>query len=236
MLSARESRMENYEQIYQALRTNDKPAWTGDGYPRAWTKLTETLDLLAAASQLPVPGSHILELGCGNGMMASLWFARKGYHVCGVDFSPTAIDWARENFARQGISGVFLQDDVCSLAQLEDHRFDLIFDGSCMHCLTGSQRGQAYRQVRRLLRENGTFIISSMCGEPGYEEDRQHYEASSHILYRKGKPWRTLMPLISLQHEIISAGFIIQSVKVAHNPWWDHVMMAVTARQITGTD
>ena len=36
MLSARESRMETYEQIYQELRNNDKSAWTGDGYPWAW--------------------------------------------------------------------------------------------------------------------------------------------------------------------------------------------------------
>lgn len=161
MLSARESRMETYEQIYQEPRNNDKSAWTGDGYPRTWEKLTETLDSLAATGHLPDPGSHILELGRGNGMMASLWFARKGNHVCGVDFSPTAIHWAQENFAEQRISG-----DVCSLVQLEDNCFDLIFDGSCMHCLTGSQREQAYSQVRRLLRENGTFIISSMCGEP----------------------------------------------------------------------
>lgn len=230
MLSARESRMEKYEQIYQELRNNDKPAWTGDGYPRAWAKLTETLDLLAAESQLPVPASHVLELGCGNGMMASQWFARKGYHVCGVDFSPTAIHWAQENFAQQGISGVFLQDDVCSLAQLEDHRFELIFDGSCMHCLTGSQREQAYSQVRRLLRENGTFIISSMCGEPQYEQDLHQYDASGHILYRKGKPWRTLMPLTLLQNEIISAGFIIRYMKLDHNSWWDHVTLAVTRR------
>ncbi|MDH8519328.1 class I SAM-dependent methyltransferase [Klebsiella pneumoniae] len=117
---------------------------------------------MAATGHLPEPGSHILELGRGNGMMASLCFARKGNHVCGVDFSPTAIHWAQENFAEQRISG-----DVCSLVQLEDNCFDLIFDGSCMHCLTGSQREQAYSQVRRLLRENGTFIISSMCGEPG---------------------------------------------------------------------
>ncbi|WNU99116.1 class I SAM-dependent methyltransferase [Enterobacter sp. DTU_2021_1002640_1_SI_PRY_ASU_LCPMC_013] len=226
--------METYEQIYQELRNNDKPAWTGDGYPRAWAKLTETLDSLAATDHLPETGSHILELGCGNGMMASLWFARKGYHVCGVDFSPTAIDWARENFARQGISGVFLHDNVCSLVQLGENRFDLIFDGSCMHCLTGNLRGQAYRAVRRLLRENGTFIISSMCGEPGYEEDRQQYDAIRHILYRKGMPWRALMPLISLQNEIISAGFSIQHVKLTRNPWWDHATLAVTPCYTSG--
>ena len=77
---------------------------------------------------------------------------------------------------------------------------------------------------------NGTFIISSMCGEPGYEEDRQQYDALGHILYRKGKLWRTLMPLTLLQNEIISAGFIIQYIKLDHNPWWDHVTLAVTRR------
>ncbi|VDR26262.1 Uncharacterised protein [Raoultella terrigena] len=88
MLSDRESRMETYEQTYQELRNKGKPAWTGDGYPRAWAKLTETLDSLAAAGHLPEPGSHILELGCGNGMMASLWFARKDIMSVAWTFRP----------------------------------------------------------------------------------------------------------------------------------------------------
>ena len=97
--------------------------------------------------------------------------------------------------------------------------FDLIFDGSCMHFLTGNQCGQVYSQVRRLPGENGPFIISSMCGEPGYQQDSQQHDTLSHILYSKGKPWRTLMPLNSLQNEIISADFIIQYVKLVNNPW-----------------
>ncbi|MGY5956976.1 class I SAM-dependent methyltransferase [Kosakonia sp. BK9b] len=221
--------METYDQIYQQLRASGEPAWTGSGYLRAWSKLSVILDTLASADHLPAPGSHILELGCGNGAMAALWFARRGYRVTGVDISPTAIDWARENFARQGLSGDFQPGNVCSLEGLAAG-FDLIFDGSCLHCLIGEQRMQAWREIARLLKPGGRFVLSSMCGEPQQEEDRQHYDAQQHLLYRDGQPWRTLMPLELLRDEITHAGFCIQHQQVSHNPWWDHATLCVTAR------
>lgn len=222
--------MDIYEQIYQRLYASGEPAWTGSGYPRAWHNLHENLTTLKDAALLPAPGSRILELGCGNGSMASLWFAREGYQVSGVDISPTAIRWAQENFFRQGLCGDFQTADVCHLNQLPEHPFALIFDGSCMHCLTGKQREQAWHEIKRLLAVDGHFVLSSMCGEPRKEEDRRHYNPAEYVLYRDGQPWRTLLPLPLLRQEILEQGFSIQHQQVTNNPWWDHVTLCVVAR------
>lgn len=222
--------MDTYEQIYQRLYASNEPAWTGSGYPRAWHNLNKNLAALKDAALLPAPGSRILELGCGNGSMASLWFASEGYQVSGVDISPTAIRWAQENFSRQRLSGNFQTADVCHLNHLRERQFALIFDGSCMHCLTGNKREQAWHEIKRLLAADGRFVLSSMCGEPRQEEDRQHYDAAEYVLYRDGQPWRTLLPLPLLRQEILGQGFIIQHQQVTHNPWWDHATLCVEAR------
>ncbi|MGV0646340.1 class I SAM-dependent methyltransferase [Mycolicibacterium sp. XJ2546] len=45
---------------------------------------------------------RVLDLACGPGL-ASVWLARRGMEVWGVDVSPTAIDHARDLAARSGV-------------------------------------------------------------------------------------------------------------------------------------
>ncbi|MGE2724391.1 class I SAM-dependent methyltransferase [Mycolicibacterium pulveris] len=54
-----------------------------------------------------------LDLACGPGL-ASVWLARRGMQVWGVDVSPTAIDQARDLAARSGV-GVRCRFDVVDL-------------------------------------------------------------------------------------------------------------------------
>ncbi|MCM2448475.1 class I SAM-dependent methyltransferase [Rahnella sp. CG8] len=217
--------MNIYDRCYQQLKQTGQQAWTGEGYDRAWRKLTATLQSLKDDQVLPAAGSVCLELGCGNGAMASLFMARAGYQVYGVDISPTAIGWAQETFSAAGLAADFQQGDVCTLGMYHDHQFDLVFDGSCLHCLIGDQRQRCYRKIKRILKPNGVFIVSSMCGQPKRPEDRQHYHAEKHQLMRQGQPWRTLMPLPRLTDELAASGFIVFKTSVSENPWWDHATL-----------
>ena len=100
----------------------------------------------------------MLELGCGNGMSSSLLMARKGYEVHGVDISKAAIAWAREQFTDYALCGTFGQGDVCDMPFLTEHSFDIVIDGSCLHCLIGNDRdpvpsgGSAHSSARRRFR------------------------------------------------------------------------------------
>jgi len=104
-----------------------------DIYDRCYQqrKQTATLQLLKDGLVLPAAGSVCLELGCGNGAMASLFMARAGYQVYGVDISPTAIGWAQETYSAAGLAADFQRGDVCDLDRYHEQQFDLAFDGSC---------------------------------------------------------------------------------------------------------
>lgn len=74
----------------------------------------------------PPSETKILELGCGTGN--NLWFAaREGFAVHGIDFSKSAIAYARERFNREGLRGEFVEGDFRRIP-FPDDTFDLIFD------------------------------------------------------------------------------------------------------------
>ncbi len=214
--------MDEYEQQYRCLKAHGFNAWTGDGYERAYRQLVNTLDKLMVKNLLPAAKASVLELGCGNGAMSSRYMAKNGYSVYGVDISPTAVKWAAEDFSRLGLTGKFSEGDVCHLGQYQSQMFDMIVDGSCLHCLINEQRHQCFQEVKRLLKPEGRFIISTMCGLPQSPEDIQNYDYVNHHLIRNGSPWRTLKPLPILQEEILQERFTIVDLEKNTNPWWDH--------------
>lgn len=216
--------MESNDDIYQHLKNGGYEAWTGSGFTRARQQLNEVLHQLEETPCLPDSGT-VLELGCGNGAMASHYFASRSFVIYGVDISDVAIRWARERFSQAGLVGHFDQGDVCDLSRYQDAQFDVIFDGSCFHCLTGTQRSDCLKAVRRVLTRDGTLIISSMCGLPKHLGDHICYDRVQHLLLKDGTPWRTLKPLEALTAEIAAAGFNVSCFSVNQNTWWDHATL-----------
>jgi SAM-dependent methyltransferase len=64
----------------------------------------------------PQPGDAILDLGCGQGVLAP-YIARADAHYIGIDASPRLLDLARK---RHGRSGRFLLGDARRLAALKE--------------------------------------------------------------------------------------------------------------------
>jgi len=57
------------------------------------------------------PGARVLDLGCGPGLHASR-IARAGHRVVGIDFSPAAIAYARDEAERDGLACTYRLEDV----------------------------------------------------------------------------------------------------------------------------
>ncbi|MEN0615984.1 class I SAM-dependent methyltransferase [Klebsiella indica] len=217
--------MNPYEKQYRQLIANGAVAWAGDGFPRAKKQQEKIFHWLKSHHYLPPPGAPVLEMGCGNGAMAAQFLAERGYSVWGIDLSETAIKWAKSRFQQAGLSAHFFTGNVCHITQCMNSMFELIIDGSCLHCLIDDERCLFFAEVRRLLKPEGRIVISSMCGSPRYSEDITAYDPVRHHLLKEGQPWRTLKPLPYLINEIQKEQFKILATRVNQNTWWDHATL-----------
>jgi len=103
----------------------------------------------------------ILDLGCGTGrnlIYPAKQYGTKGY---GYDFSQTAISQARRNAL-----GMPLIFDVRSIGEeypLEDQSVDIVFDITASHALYEGERNVYLREVKRVLKPNGLFVVRTLC-------------------------------------------------------------------------
>ena len=88
------------------------------------------LALKVLQERLPKGGS-VLDLGCGSGW-SSLFLARAGWNVTGVDISERMIEIARERAAREEVDVTFAVADLEHL-DLEKRDFDGVFLFDALH-------------------------------------------------------------------------------------------------------
>jgi SAM-dependent methyltransferase len=115
---------------------------------------------------------------CGNGRDAT-YLAGLGCRVDAIDFSPAAIDWARERAKSAGAAVTF---QCCSIfaADVAEGSYDLVYDSGCFHHLPPHRRKDYVELVARALKPGGSFGL--VCFRPeggsGYT-DQQVYERAS---------------------------------------------------------
>jgi cyclopropane fatty-acyl-phospholipid synthase-like methyltransferase len=102
------------------------------------------------------PG-RALDLGCGTGTN-SLYLARHGWAVVGVDLAATAIHKARRKAREAGLSADFHTADVTRLDFLQPP-FDLALDIGCFHALDAQERVRYQDQLRRLLSSGACLML-----------------------------------------------------------------------------
>ncbi len=83
----------------------------------------EQLSLLIELTALG-PAQHVLDLGCGNGMIAEYLSDRTGAHVTGLDYIPLAVEQARRRTAAKSDRLAFEVGDINRL-ELPPGAFDL---------------------------------------------------------------------------------------------------------------
>src|SRR5262249_347458 len=86
-----------------------------------------------------------VELGCGTGSN-SVWLARQGFAITGIDISPTAIGRARARAAAVNAQVSFVQADVTQPLGL-GKPFEFFFDPACYHAV---RRGDAVGFLKTL--------------------------------------------------------------------------------------
>jgi predicted nicotinamide N-methyase len=81
----------------------DEDAFDENEFLPYWAELWPSgVALARAAAETVVPGERVVELGCGLGV-ASIAAALSGADVLATDWAPEALEFTRENAARNGV-------------------------------------------------------------------------------------------------------------------------------------
>jgi len=163
--------MTSRQLLYRVLYRIGFAPW--DGHPLAKSLQT----LIEGDSHTPAlkPGTA-LDVGCGTGDN-SIYLAKHGWQVTGVDFVETALEKARAKAAAENVDIRFERADVTRLGEHGiGSGFELIVDNGCLHGMNDDDRRAYAREVtaaaapgaRLLLVE---FLRGTIFGVPGINPD-----------------------------------------------------------------
>ena len=118
-------------------------------------KNTKINRCVAEFSELPRPGSKVLDAGCGTGYPISAYLVEKGFAVTGIDISERMIEKAR----RLGLkSASFLVRDLLDFHPPEKYDAVIAFD-SLWHVSHDRQK-EIYAVVSSLMNIGGYFLFT----------------------------------------------------------------------------
>jgi len=134
-----------------------QPLWEAVHQKRAWGRYP-SIDLVRFVAQHyyhvePHANVRFVEVGCGAG--ANVWFlAREGFSVCGIDFSPKAIERAREYLGK--LSADLRAGDAGEVLRTFPARhFDCVVDVGCIQCNTLADARALVAEATRVLKPGG---------------------------------------------------------------------------------
>ena len=144
--------------VYRAVYTLRLRIWERRAPPVALRALVEGPGALS-------PG-RALDLGCGSGT-DSVYLARHGWQVTGVDLVPEALRLAEQHAIAANVHVRFVRGDATRLEQLDlNGPFDLIVDFGCLHTLPQDLRPAYVRGVSRLARPGATLLLYGFARPP----------------------------------------------------------------------
>lgn len=157
-------------------------------------------------------GLKVLETGAGRGGLGLL-LARLGAKVTLVDFSPTALEQAKNIFALEGHEVRTVVGDVTH-PDLELHeKYDLIIDSHLLHCLTEDpDRASYYRLITDHLAPGGIFVAETMVHRKKlYIPDGFMFDERNVLwqMFGKWTPVRRILDSLDLERELNEAHFNI---------------------------
>jgi SAM-dependent methyltransferase len=149
--------------LYEALsRIGLNPSLAAADVPDGW--LVEHVE----GEHRLAPG-RALDLGCGAGRN-SVYLARQGWEVTGIDIIGLAIEKARSKAVGDAAKARFLQGDVTKLADLDlGDNYGLIVDFGCYGCygLSANQRDAYATGITGLAAPGALLLMNGFSKIPG---------------------------------------------------------------------
>lgn len=105
-----------------------------------------------------------LDVGCGAGSH-SIYLAKRGYSVTGVDFMPQAIEMLGRQAAESDLDITATRADITTWNP--PHPFDMVLDVGCLHSLGADHHATYKARLLRWLVPGGDFVLVH-CGRRGW--------------------------------------------------------------------
>ncbi len=114
-----------------------------------------------------------ITLGCGVGR-ETIYLAKKGFDVTGLDFSSTAITRARRRAKAEGVEVQFIVDDLTDLRHVTG-TYDLVMDFGALNDLSQNARDLYMQNVLPLTKPGGAYVMFSFHRMLPFEEVTQRF-------------------------------------------------------------
>lgn len=99
-----------------------------------------------------------LDLGCGVGAK-SILLVKKGLKVTGIDISPTAIRYAKENAKKERVKVRFIVADTTNLSFLGNQKFDFVLDWANLHGIPKSKRRKYIKEIVKHSKKGSKLLL-----------------------------------------------------------------------------
>jgi SAM-dependent methyltransferase len=96
-----------------------------------------------------------LDIGCGKGRN-SVYLAKRGFDVDGVDFSKTSIEMGKQIAKEQSLEVNFLCQSIFDF-EGKPESYDFIYDSGCLHHIKPHRRNQYLKTILKCLKPDGYF-------------------------------------------------------------------------------
>lgn len=124
------------------------------------------------------PGRAIT-LGCGEGR-ETIYLAKHGFDVMGLDFSPTAIKKARRRAEQAGVEIPFIVEDLTKLKQSLGS-FDLVMDFGALNDMSQDDRDRYMVNVLPMTKPGGQLVMFCFDRMLSPEEVSRRFESQFSI-------------------------------------------------------
>lgn len=129
-----------------------------------------------------------ITLGCGVGR-ETIYLAKKGFDVIGLDFSPTAIKKASRRAKAEGVEVPFIVDDLTNLQHVSG-TFDLVMDFGALNDMNQADRDLYLENVLPLTSPGSWYLMFCFDKMLPIEEVKQRFGEYFAIEELEGIPGR----------------------------------------------
>lgn len=143
---------ERFEDIYNNIKDETELHWYR----------TEASPILQQTVKAFTGTKTALDVGCGTGPN-SIFLAKQGFQVTGLDFVQTAIDIAKQKAVKENLPIKFSRADVLTWKTQE--RYGLILDSGCLHTMNDEQRTDYKKQLLNWLAPNSVYVLYHFASE-----------------------------------------------------------------------